>query len=84
MNSNKWMRQTHRWLSIAFTLVVTINGIAVARQKYTNSLGLLAVAVLALQFFTGMYLFVLPYVAKWRGGSRPGIAGGHSSHETTV
>jgi len=70
MNWNKWMRWAHRWLSIAFTLVVIVNGVAVVRGKYTNRLGLLAVATLALQFFTGMYLFVLPYVAKWRGGQR--------------
>jgi hypothetical protein len=25
---------------------------------------------LALQFFTGLYLFVLPFAAKWRTGSR--------------
>jgi uncharacterized iron-regulated membrane protein len=29
-------------------------------------MGLLAVATLALMFFTGVYLFVLPYVTKWR------------------
>ena len=63
---NKWVRQTHRWLSIAFTLAVIINGIAVGLKKYTNSIGLIAVLPLALLFFTGMYLFVLPYVAKWR------------------
>ena len=66
MNWNKWMRQSHRWLSVAFTLVVIVNGVAVAQKRYTNSLGLLAVFVLALQFFTGLYLFVLPYVSKWR------------------
>jgi len=32
--------------------------------------GLLAVFVLALQFFTGLYLFVLPFAAKWRSSSR--------------
>src|SRR5215469_5440288 len=66
LNWNKWMRQSHRWLSLAFTLVVIVNGVAVAQKRYTNSLGLLAVFVLALQFFTGLYLFVLPYVSKWR------------------
>jgi len=30
----------------------------------------LAVAVLALMFFTGMYLFVLPYITKWGSGRR--------------
>ena len=69
MNWNKWVRQTHRWLSIAFTVAVIVNGIAVAQKKYTASLGLLAVLPLALQFFTGLYLFVLPYATKWRSGS---------------
>jgi heme A synthase len=62
----KWIRQTHRWLSMAFTAAVVINVVAIAEKKYTNSLGLLAVVPLALQFFTGLYLFVLPYVTKRR------------------
>ncbi len=66
MNWNKWVRQIHRWLSIAFTVAVIINGVAVVRGKYTNRLGLMAVAVLALLFFSGLYLFVLPYATKWR------------------
>jgi heme A synthase len=67
MNWNRWIRQTHRWLSIAFTVAVIINGVAAARGKYTNRLGLMAVATLALMFLTGVYLFVLPYAARWRG-----------------
>ena len=68
MTWNKWIRQRHRWLSIAFTLVVVVNGVAVVQGKYTARLGLLAVATLALQFVTGMYLFFLPYVTKRRSG----------------
>ena len=71
MNWNKWVRETHRWLSIAFTVVVIVNGVAVAQRKYTNRLGLLAVFALALQFFTGLYLFVLPYAARWRSVRHP-------------
>ena len=67
---NKWIRQAHRWLSITFTLVVIFNGVAVFQHKYANWMGLLAVAALASMFFTGMYLFVLPYTAKWRSGRR--------------
>jgi hypothetical protein len=78
MNWNKWFRQAHRWLSIAFTVAVIVNGVAVAQKKYTARLGLLAVFVLALEFLTGLYLFVLPYVAKWRSGSRSDVTGGHS------
>jgi high-affinity Fe2+/Pb2+ permease len=70
MHWNKWIRVTHRWLSVAFTLAVVINGIAVAQRKYNNGLGLMAVAVLALMFLTGAYLFVLPYAAKWRSARR--------------
>jgi heme A synthase len=66
MNWNKWIRQTHRWLSIAFTVAVIVNIVAIAMKKYTNSVGLLAVAPLALLFFSGLYLFVLPYANKWR------------------
>ena len=51
---------------MAFTVAVIINIVAIAHKKYTPSVGLLAVVPLALQFFTGMYLFVLPYAAKWR------------------
>jgi len=76
LNWNKWFRQTHRWLSVAFTVVVIVNGVAVAQKKYTTRLGLLAVFVLALQFFTGLYLFVLPYAAKWLSGSHTGSTGG--------
>ena len=68
MNWNKWVRQIHRWLSIAFTLAVIINGIAVGLKKYTNWVGLLALLPLALLLFTGLYLFVLPYATKWRSG----------------
>jgi hypothetical protein len=70
LNWNKWVRQTHRWLSTAFTLAVIVNGVAVARGRYSSRMGLLAVFVLALQFFTGLYLFVLPYAAKWGSGRR--------------
>ena len=54
MNWSKWIRQTHRWLSMAFTLAVIVNIVAIAQKKYTNSVGLLAVIPLALQFFTGL------------------------------
>jgi heme A synthase len=72
MNWNKWVRQLHRWLSMAFTVAVIINGIAVVKGRYTNSLGLSAVATLAFLFLTGLYLFVLPYAAKWRSGRNTG------------
>jgi hypothetical protein len=73
LNWSKWVRQLHRWLSTVFTLVVVFNGVAVFKHRYTNWMGLLAVAALALMFFTGIYLFVLPYVTKWRSGQVAGL-----------
>ena len=70
MNWSKWVRQTHRWLSVAFTVAVIVNIIAVVQGKYTSRLGLLAVFPLALQLLTGLYLFVLPYATKWGSGQR--------------
>jgi heme A synthase len=67
MSWNKWIRQTHRWLSVALTVAVIINGVAVVEGKYTTKLGLMAVATLALLWLSGVYLFLLPYAAKWRG-----------------
>jgi hypothetical protein len=72
LNWSKWVRQTHRWLSIAFTVAVLVNIVAVGRGKYTVWTGLLALLPLALLLFTGLYLFVLPYAAKWRIGRRSG------------
>ena len=66
MNWNKWVRQIHRWLSIVFTVGVIVNIVAVKLGKYTVWVGLLALVPLALLLLTGLYLFVLPYAAKWR------------------
>ena len=70
LNWNKWVRQTHRWLSIAFTVAVIVNIVAVGKGKYTVWVGLLALLPLALLLFTGLYLFVLPYATTWRSGRR--------------
>ena len=70
MNWNKWVRQTHRWLSIAFTVAVIVNLVAVAKGRYATWVGLLALLPLALLLFTGLYLFVLPYATKWHSEPR--------------
>jgi len=70
LNWNKCFRQTHRWLSIAFTVGVIVNTVAVVRQKYSAWVGLLALLPLALLLFTGLYLFVLPYATRWGSGRR--------------
>jgi len=66
LNWNMWLRQIHRWLSIAFTVAVIINIIAVLRGTHADWVGLLALPPLVLLLLSGLYLFVLPYAIKWR------------------
>ncbi len=70
MNSNKWIRLIHRWLSLALTVGMIVNFAAVLLHRYTNTLGLLAVLPLALLFLTGEFMFVVHYAAKWRSARR--------------
>ena len=70
MNWNKWVRQTHRWGSIAFTVAVIVNFVAVAEKKETFWVGSMALLPLALLLITGLYMFVLPYATNWRNRRR--------------
>jgi len=69
MEWNKSIRQTHRWLSIAFTLTVIANFIALAQggggmpPPWITYSPLLQLALL---LFSGLYLFMLPYAVRWR------------------
>ena len=76
MNWNVWIRQTHRWVSIAFTVTVIANFIALARggampPAWITYSPLLPLALLML---TGLYMFALPY-ANRRSGRRAGARG---------
>lgn len=72
MNWNNGVRQIHRWLSVAFTVAVIANIVALGQEEPAVWVGLLALLPLALLLLTGLYLFVLPYAAKWRSGRRAG------------
>ena len=74
MNWNLWLRQFHRWLSIAFTMGFIINSVAAMCGVYANWVGLLALLPLILLLITGLYLFMLPYAARWRSARH---FGGH-------
>lgn len=74
MNWNVWIRQFHRWMSVAFTLgfivnlIVAMSGVQPAFWVY-----LLVLIPLFLLLPTGLYLFVLPYTVKWRKAQRAGV-----------
>ncbi|MHB8886463.1 MAG: hypothetical protein ACYC5H_15555 [Methylovirgula sp.] len=70
MNWNNWIRQIHRWLSIIFTLTVVANFIAMGLGKPPAWIVYSPLLPLFLLTFTGLYLFVLPYAAKRRGGKK--------------
>jgi heme A synthase len=69
MKWNQWIRQIHRWLAAAFTVTVIITFIALAQQEPLVWVSYVPLAPLALLMITGLYLFVLPYTAKWRKDS---------------
>lgn len=64
MKVSKAFRQIHRWLSIAFTVAVIVNVIALVREQQAAWIGFLALAPLILLMITGLYLFALPYLNK--------------------
>jgi intracellular septation protein A len=72
MNWNKWIRQTHRWVSIAFTVAVIVNIVAVEQKRETYWVGFSALLPLILLMITGLYMFALPYAAEWGSGRRTG------------
>jgi hypothetical protein len=73
VNWNRWIRQTHRWVSIAFTVTVFANFVVLAQggggmpPPWVTYSPLLPLALL---LFTGLYLFALPYATKRRDGRR--------------
>ena len=68
MGWNYWIRQIHRWLSIVFTVTVIANFVALSRGTPPAWVTYSPMLPLALLLFSGLYLFVLPYAAKWRRG----------------
>ena len=64
---SKWIRQTHRWVAIAFVAIVAVNFAAFGMGYVIEWLYYLPLPPLFLLLATGLYMFVLPYVAKWRG-----------------
>ena len=70
LNANKWVRQIHRWLSIAFTVAVIVAFVALAQDKPVVRVSYVPLLPLGLLLLTGLDLFVLPYVTRWRSGRR--------------
>ena len=70
MSWNTWVRQVHRWLSIAFTLTVVANFVTMGLGEPPALVVYSPLLPLFLLLFTGLYMFVLPYATKRRSGRR--------------
>lgn len=70
---NTRIRQTHRWLSVVFTLLVAVNiGLNFVAQGQEGAalwVGAFTLLPLALLMLSGLYLFILPYTRKRRAGA---------------
>jgi hypothetical protein len=67
---NNLIRQTHRWVSMAFTLTVIANFAALTQGQPPAWVTYSPLPPLALLLITGLYLFALPYATRWRSGRR--------------
>jgi len=71
LNWSIWLRQFHRSLSIAFTVTVIANFVAMGLGGPPAWVVYSPLIPLFLLLFTGLYLFVLPYATKWRSAPGP-------------
>lgn len=69
--SSSWIRQTHRWLSIIFTLTVIANFTVRAHGEPPAWITYSPLPPLALLLLSGLYLFALPYLSKKRAAPHP-------------
>lgn len=72
MRWNAWIRQLHRWLSIVFTATVIANFVQIGMGKGNppNLVTYSPLLPLALMTVSGLQMFALPYVTRWRNRKR--------------
>lgn len=73
MSGSSFIRQLHRWLSIAFTTGVIVYIAVMTRGRPPGWVGVFPLLPLILLLVTGLYLFVLPYAVRLRGGRRAAL-----------
>lgn len=66
---NRWIRQTHRWVSMIFIATVILNIVVMSMAPGQQPPPLVVYSPLLPLFvlmLTGLYMFVLPYAVRWR------------------
>lgn len=66
MDVSRFIRVTHRWMSVAFTVAVIVTTIALAQKEPVVWVSYVPLFPLAVLFISGLYLFALPYLGRWR------------------
>ena len=69
MNVTGWIRQSHRWLAIVFTITVIANFAAMAFGTPPAWIVYAPLPPLFLMLFTGLVMFAQPY---WTNAPAPG------------
>jgi len=64
LRSSAWIRQGHRWLSLAFTVTVIANFVAMSLGEPPAWVVYSPLPPLFLLLFSGLYMFFLPYAAR--------------------
>lgn len=67
---NRFVRQSHRWVSMLFTLTVLANFAAMTQGPPPPWITYSPLLPLFVLMLSGLYLFALPYTARWRSGAR--------------
>lgn len=66
MNLHHGIRQTHRWVSLIFTLTVAANFVTMAFGEPPEWIVYAPLPFLFLLLFTGLYMFFRPYFVRGR------------------
>jgi hypothetical protein len=67
---NRWIRQLHRWLSILFTATVIANFLLRGFGDPPPWVTYSPLLPLFLLLFSGLYMFVLPYIGGRHAGAQ--------------
>jgi hypothetical protein len=66
MNWKAWIRQGHRWASVAFTLAVIANFAVMGLAEPPVWVVYTPLPFLFVLLFSGLFMFAQPHVALWR------------------
>lgn len=68
MDWSKWIRQTHRWVSLIFSVAVVanvvLNFVVPGAEELALTVGGLTLLPLFFLLISGLYLFALPYLPR--------------------